>query len=128
MIDQTALRPSHSDGPSGGGRANAPLPASLDAAVEAHRERLVRFRRLLHATPEASNQERATTARVAEALREAGLEPRIMADDTGVCVDLDLGAPADSLIALRSELDCVQVNDDKQVPYASTRPGLCHAC
>jgi amidohydrolase len=49
-------------------------------------------------------------------------------DETGIVVDIDLGAASPTFIALRSELDCVQVNDDKQVPYASTRPGLCHAC
>ena len=56
-------------------------------------------------------------------------EKRIfMSGDTGVIVDVDLGASEASFIALRSELDCVRVNDDKQATYASTRPGLCHAC
>jgi len=104
------------------------IPTLLSTGVEAHRERLIKLRRRMHATPERSNEERATTALVAETLRECGLEPRVMADDVGVIADLDLGAPGGTCIALRSELDCVEVNDDKQVPYASTRPGLCHAC
>jgi amidohydrolase len=101
---------------------------ALDEFVDRQHDRLVKFRRRLHATPEASGKELATTALVAEALREAGLAPRSMADGVGVIADIDLGASSSTLIAVRAELDCVNVGDDKQVPYASTRSGLCHAC
>ncbi len=116
-----------------GNPAGAPIdpPAvlrSLDETIAQRQERMIRFRHRLHATPEPSNEEFATTALIAETLREAGLEPRVMRGRTGVLCDIDLGGPADSFIALRAELDCVRVNDDKQVPYASTRAGLCHAC
>jgi metal-dependent amidase/aminoacylase/carboxypeptidase family protein len=100
----------------------------LVASIEARTDPLVKLRRRIHATPEPSNQELSTTSLVAEVLRDYGLEPRVMEHEVGVIVDLNLGADTESYIALRSELDCVQVNDDKQVPYASTRPGLCHAC
>ena len=106
----------------------AALLTALDQAITRRHERMVRFRRRLHATPEPSNEEYASTALIAETLREAGIDSRIMRGRTGVICDIDLGAPADSFIALRAELDCVRVNDDKQVPYASTRAGLCHAC
>src|SRR5262245_66528736 len=46
----------------------------------------------------------------------------------GVVVDADLGAAGSELVAIRAELDCVRVDDDKQVAYASSKPGLCHAC
>lgn len=102
-------------------------PAIVEA-IDDRAERVVTFRRRLHAMPEPSNEEYATTALVAETLREAGLEPKVMRDNTGVIADIDLGAPGESLIALRAELDCVRVNDDKQVSYASTRRGLSHSC
>jgi len=101
---------------------------SIARSIDDRAERLIKFRRRLHATPEPSNEEFATTALVAETLREAGLKPRVMRSETGVIVDIDLGASGDSFIATRSELDCVKVSDDKQAAYASTRPGLCHAC
>jgi amidohydrolase len=82
----------------------------------------------MHMTPEPSGQEIETSELVAETLVENGYAPRVMAGGTGVVADLDLGAPGGSFIAMRSELDCVFVNDDKQVAYASTVPGLCHAC
>lgn len=106
----------------------ADLHARINASLEARQERMVRQRRRMHATPEPSNHEFATTEFVVEQLREAGLQPRVMPEKTGIIVDLDLGAQRDTFIAIRAELDCVQVDDDKQVPYASTRPGLCHAC
>ncbi|MHC5023790.1 MAG: M20 metallopeptidase family protein [Planctomycetota bacterium] len=105
-----------------------PLWRALQRAVEARADRLVKFRRRLHATPEPSEQEIHTTALVASTLRDAGLEPRIGQNDVGVMVDLGVSTPDASCIALRSELDAVMVNDEKQVPYASTVPGLCHAC
>jgi amidohydrolase len=96
-------------------------------SIEQRADRLLQFRNRLHAMPEASGEEVATTALIADTLREAGYEPRIMRGGTGIVADLDLGAK-ESFIAMRSELDCVRVNDDKQEPYASSRPGLCHAC
>src|SRR5690606_21174161 len=33
-----------------------------------------------------------------------------------------------SFVARRAELDCVKIEDDKAVPYASRTAGLCHAC
>ncbi|HWB19434.1 MAG TPA: amidohydrolase [Phycisphaerales bacterium] len=102
--------------------------SELAQSFEARHDRLVKFRRRIHATPEASGNEIQTTALVAETLRENGYAPRVLANNTGVIVDLDLGAPSGTFIALRAELDCVHVDDDKQTAYASTRPGLCHAC
>lgn len=113
----------------GNGKPAAPSPwDALAQSIDKRAERLVKFRRRLHAMPEPSNEEFATTALIADTLREAGLKPGIMRGNTGIVVDFDLGAKSESFIATRAELDCVKVNDDKQVAYASTRPGLCHAC
>lgn len=100
----------------------------LDQWLDQRQAELIALRRRLHAEPESSGHEVATTALVAQLLRDSGLQPRIMAGGMGVVADIDLGAPASSRIAIRAELDCVKVDDDKQAAYASTRPGLCHAC
>lgn len=101
----------------------------IAGAIDARYERMVKLRRRLHATPEPSGQEKQTTALIADALATEGLSPRVMQNETGVVVDVNLNdSGPTSYVALRSELDCVQVDDDKQVAYASTRPGLCHAC
>jgi amidohydrolase len=107
--------------------AESPL-VHLSRAIDEHGDFLVKTRRQIHANPEASGQERATTALVAQTLRERGLQPTIMRDGVGMVVDVDLGAPSDSYVAIRAELDCVKVDDEKSVAYASTNPGRCHAC
>jgi len=108
--------------------ADAEIGSRIDASVEERFDRLVRFRRRLHAEPEPSGDERQTSALIAQTLREAGLEPRIMRGGVGVVGDLDLGAGSNSFIALRADIDCVRVHDEKSVPYRSTRDGLAHAC
>ena len=110
-----------------GVESDSPL-ALLNRAIDERSDSLVALRRRIHANPEASGQERATTALIALILRENGLQPKVMQDDVGLIVDVDLGAPANSYVAIRAELDCVKVNDDKSAAYASKNPGLCHAC
>jgi amidohydrolase len=100
----------------------------LDQAIDERFERLVKFRRRLHATPEPSTKELATTKLVAEMLRDAGIEPRMMNEGVGLTANVDIGATGPGFVGVRAELDCVNVNDDKQVAYASSKPGLCHAC
>jgi amidohydrolase len=119
----TSIDRTHEDDP-----ALAGLRTRMDDMMHARTERMIRQRRRLHATPEPAGSEFATTEFVVEQLREAGLQPRVMPERTGIVVDVDLGARHNTFVAIRAELDCVRVNDDKQVPYASTRPGLCHAC
>ena len=102
--------------------------SNLHRSIDIRHDRLVKFRRRLHASPEPSGHEQVTTAAVADVLREGGLHPRVMEQQRGVVVDVDVAAPGAAYVAARAELDAVSVNDDKQVPYASTRPGVCHAC
>jgi len=87
---------------------------------------LVEIRRHLHAHPELGWAERGTTAFVAERLRECGLEPVLLSDGVGVICDI--GPRAGRAMLLRADLDALPLADAKNVPYASTVPGVCHAC
>lgn len=99
---------------------------SLRAWLAEHHEELVAFRRNLHAHPELSRQEYATTDLVAERLELAGLEVRRMSAGTGLIAELAGGdGPT---IALRADLDALAMSDEKDVPYASQVPGVAHAC
>ncbi len=102
--------------------------AAIDESIDRRADELIAFRRALHREPEGSGQERKTTTTVADALRKAGIQPRIMNDGLGIVCDLDIGGTSGQLVALRSELDSVNVNDDKTVSYASRHAGHCHAC
>jgi len=93
-------------------------------------ESLVAIRRDLHAHPEIGNAEYRTTHRIVEILTGLGLEPEVLSLGTGAICDIlpeghDTG---DGLIGLRADIDALPIADGKDVPYASTNPGVCHAC
>jgi len=105
------------------------LPESLReavgrAAASVHGD-LVALRRELHAYPELAWGEYRSTEAVRTRLVDAGLSPRVLPRGTGLSCDIGAGA---GRVALRADLDGLGVADEKDVPYASTVPGHCHAC
>ena len=103
------------------------MQEELEEFATAHEDELVDFRRDLHAHPELGYHEHRTTRRVALRLAAAGLRPVILPKGTGMLVDIG-DAPAAPLVALRADLDALPLSDEKQVPYRSTVPNVCHAC
>ena len=110
-------------------------PHSIDHWLDEHGEGLIALRRNLHAHPELSGEERATTDLVHERLELAGLEPRRLASGTGLVCDLvpDEASPqhtgtSDGRLALRADLDALAMPDEKDVAYRSQVPGVSHAC
>ncbi len=102
-----------------------PLPADLAALVKGCTDELVAVRRDLHAHPELSWAEVRTTRVLHQRLVAAGLEPTVLPDGTGLVCDVGEGPRT---VALRADIDALPVVDGKDVPYASTVPGVCHAC
>jgi amidohydrolase len=100
-------------------------PADVAARVKAHHDELVALRRDLHAHPELSWGEVRTTRLLRERLLAAGLAPRVLAGGTGLVCDVGTG---DRVVGLRADLDALPIVDLKDVAYASTVPGVCHAC
>ena len=94
-------------------------------AVDALGDDLVALRRELHAHPELAWQETVTTALVAEQLEKAGLEVKLL-PKSGLIAEL--GADEGPLVALRADLDGLPVDDRGGEPWASTVPGVAHAC
>ncbi|GAA1852377.1 hypothetical protein GCM10009736_18760 [Actinomadura bangladeshensis] len=105
----------------------AVLQPQLDAFLAAHEDELIAFRRDLHAHPELGYAEHRTTAKIAERLRAAGLDPVILPKGTGLFCDI---GPADgTTVALRADIDALPLQDEKEnAPYRSTVPGVAHAC
>jgi amidohydrolase len=108
------------------------VPRPIDRWLDEHGEGLVALRRNLHAHPELSGDERATTDLVSERLQLAGLEARRLAVGTGlVCDIVPTGTSAagfDGGLALRADLDALAMADEKDVAYRSQVPGVSHAC
>jgi len=103
------------------------LPEALDQFLAAHERELIAFRRDLHAHPELGHQERRTTDRVARRLAAVGLRPAILPKGTGLTADIGDDAAAGP-VALRADIDALPITDEKNVPYKSLVPNVCHAC
>ena len=107
------------------------LVADLDGFLAEHESELIEFRRDLHAHPELAHDEHRTTRQVALRLSAAGLRPVILPKGTGLIVDI--GSEQNSyserpVVALRADLDALPMDDEKDVPYRSQVPNVCHAC
>lgn len=95
--------------------------------IAALREEAVALRRDLHAHPELGFQEERTAAEVARRLRALGLEVKTGVARTGV-VALLRGAHPGPTVLLRADMDALPLQEENQVDYASTVPGVMHAC
>ncbi len=101
--------------------------STISTATDEIFDRLVAIRRDLHAHPEIGRDEHRTTAKIGAVLQEAGLDFRPLAVGTGGTCDI---VPGDGVpvIGLRADIDALPIADGKQTAYASTAPGVCHAC
>jgi amidohydrolase len=89
--------------------------------------RAIAWRRHLHANPEISFQEHETAAFVEETLRSfGGLEIERPAG-TAVVARLRGSRPG-KVVALRADMDALPIQEENDLPYASSRPGVMHAC
>ncbi len=98
----------------------------IDHAKSFH-DRIVAWRRHLHANPELTGQEEQTARWVAGHLREMGYEPvERVGGVHGVTTMLEAGSgPA---VALRADMDALPITEETGLEYASKHPGRMHAC
>jgi amidohydrolase len=92
-----------------------------------HRDFLVNVRRHLHQYPEIGFQETNTSQFIREALEQQGLKVRGPIAETGLVVDIEGQRPGET-VAYRADIDALPIQDLKEVPYASTIPGIAHLC
>ena len=97
----------------------------VDTWTDRHFAALVAVRRHLHAHPETGFEEHETTSYLEKRLRDVGLDPQRLPRGTGLVVEVGSGDP---VVVLRADIDALPLPDLKDVPYASTRRGICHAC
>lgn len=101
-----------------------PSAPSLEQVVAGLADELRDLRRELHTHPELSWQEARTTDRVARRLEVAGVRVERLAR-SGLVAEVGSGRP---VVALRADLDALPVTDRTGLPWASTVPGVAHAC
>ena len=90
-------------------------------------EKVIEWRRDIHAHPELSQHEERTSNLVANVLCEIGLEVTRNVGGYGV-VGLLRGNHEGRTIALRADMDALPLNEETGLEYASENPGVMHAC
>jgi len=99
---------------------------SLLEELEALYPEMVGTRRYLHKHPELSFEEVETPKFIAGQLKELGIDVQTGVGKRGVVGRLH-GKPGKT-VALRADFDALPIEDEKDVLYRSTVPGVMHAC
>ena len=98
-----------------------------NALVEKYVGDMVATRREIHAHPELSNQEFATTRRIEAFLKECGIEVLDVGMKTG-CIALLRGGKPGKTVGLREDIDALPIVEQTGLPFASQCEGVMHAC
>src|SRR5207249_10727974 len=107
----------------------------VDRRVPQVIEKVVAWRRDIHAHPELSNRETRTADLVAQHLRRLWIEVKTGVAHTGVVGVLRGGRPG-KVVALRADMDALPVTEQVNLPFASKvrttyndqEVGVMHAC
>jgi hippurate hydrolase len=96
---------------------------------------MVSWRRDLHAHPELGFAENRTSAFIQERLKSLAVDEIHGFTGTGVVAVIrgreggrEGGRDGDAAIGLRADIDALPIPEESGVPYASTNPGVMHAC
>ena len=91
---------------------------------------LTAFRRDLHAHPELGFEEKYTSARIAEGLRQCGVdEVHEGIGRTGmVALIHGQSRSSRSMMGLRADMDALPMHENNDFTWKSSRPGLMHGC
>jgi len=87
---------------------------------------VIGLRRDFHANPEPSWKEFQTSKRVKEELKNIGI-PYIEMAGTGVVGTIKGSLPGKT-VALRADMDALEVTEKNEIAYKSQNPGVMHAC
>ncbi len=90
--------------------------------------RLIEIRRHIHSHPELSGQEYQTAAFVAGVLSSIGLHVQEGVGKTGVIGELPTTSKNDRLLAIRTDMDALPIQERTNLEYVSRTEGVMHAC
>ena len=95
--------------------------------IRSCQSKLVRWRRQFHIKPELGFQEQATGAFIAQTLTKIGIPHRTGIAKTGIVATISSPYPG-PVLAIRSDMDALPIQEENQVPYCSQNNGIMHAC
>ena len=90
--------------------------------------RLLEIRRHIHAHPELSGQEYQTAAFVAGVLSSNGIQVQEAVGKTGVIGEVKGIGSDNRLLAIRTDMDALPIQERTALEYASRKSGIMHAC
>ncbi len=90
--------------------------------------RLIEIRRHIHSHPELSGQEYQTSAFVAGVLSSSGLHVEEGIGKTGVMAEVQNTGMDERLLAIRTDMDALPIQERTNLDYASRVQGVMHAC
>jgi amidohydrolase len=106
--------------------ANDPTTQIRDVTKRIERS-LIEIRRDIHAHPELGFEEVRTAGVVARELARLGVSHATGVGRTGVVGVIEGGRPG-PVLAIRADMDALPIEEKSGLAFASTRPGLMHAC
>ena len=100
----------------------------VKALALGEKDYIIAQRHYLHAHPELSTKEFATTEHIIEELKKMGIEVITFPNTTG-CVGVIKGEKPGKTVMLRADIDALPIQEeDLSKSYASKVPGVMHAC
>ncbi|WP_448603350.1 M20 family metallopeptidase [Thermoleptolyngbya sp.] len=90
--------------------------------------RLVEIRRHLHSHPELSGQEYQTAAYVSGVVSSCGLHVQELVGKTGVVAELHGTGEDSRMLAIRTDMDALPIQERTGLEFASRQKGIMHAC
>lgn len=90
-------------------------------------DEVIALRRFFHQHPEPSLKEFETIKRIKQELDKLGI-PHESVGETGAIGTITGGKGPGKTILLRADIDALELEDAKNKPYKSLKPGLHHAC
>ena len=89
--------------------------------------RLIKIRRDIHKHPEVAFEEYRTSEKIEEYLKDLDIEIKTGIGGTGI-TGLFSGNKNNSTIALRADMDALNLQEKNNKPYSSINKGIMHAC
>ena len=99
----------------------------IKAQIEQVSEEVLAFRRDLHMHPELSEQETQTEEKICSRLDALQIPYQRGVAGHGVCAVIR-GTTADRTVGIRADIDALPVTEQTGLAYASSTPGVMHAC
>lgn len=107
---------------------NMELKDKIGELSEKHYNEIVNHREWFHQHPETAFKEFKTANYIQKFLEKHGIEYDSGIAKTGIVGYLKGQKSGDAVLAIRADMDALEIQEDSDVPYKSLHEGMMHAC